>query len=168
MGKKIFFIIRHLVTVIFFLFFPLTIFREEGAELYRLAFPNPFYWLFCISLGLLFYVNYYYFVPKFFRPKKYGIYGIIIFLLFVFFFFLKPFELMVRYYYVQKGIKVPPNNIIAIDLFTIVFFLIFVSLGLAVQMVKQWRFTEKRALQAETEKANAELSFLKAQINPHF
>jgi sensor histidine kinase YesM len=34
--------------------------------------------------------------------------------------------------------------------------------------VQQWRYTERRALQAEAEKVNAELSFLKAQINPHF
>lgn len=43
-----------------------------------------------------------------------------------------------------------------------------VSLGLALCMIREWRFTEQRALKAETEKAHAELSFLKAQINPHF
>lgn len=37
-----------------------------------------------------------------------------------------------------------------------------------IQIVKQWRTTERRAVQAESEKANAELSFLRAQINPHF
>ena len=34
--------------------------------------------------------------------------------------------------------------------------------------IQKWRLTEQRALQAEAEKANAELSFLKAQVNPHF
>jgi LytS/YehU family sensor histidine kinase len=36
------------------------------------------------------------------------------------------------------------------------------------QITRQWRDTQRRALQAEADKVNAELSFLKAQINPHF
>ena len=42
------------------------------------------------------------------------------------------------------------------------------SLGMAFQIIWQWRNTEQRAAQAEAEKATAELSFLKAQIHPHF
>ena len=40
------------------------------------------------------------------------------------------------------------------------------STGMQIQ--QQWRATERRALQAEAEKAQAELSSLKAQIHPHF
>ncbi len=39
---------------------------------------------------------------------------------------------------------------------------------MAVEITRQWRTTQQRALQAEADKAVAELSFLKAQINPHF
>ena len=50
-----------------------------------------------------------------------------------------------------------------------------VALSMAIKMTQQWRTTQQRALQAEADKAtaeadkaSAELSFLKAQINPHF
>ena len=54
------------------------------------------------------------------------------------------------------------------DIVSIILFLTVWSLSTAICIVKQWRLTEKRAIEAETEKKNAELSFLKAQINPHF
>lgn len=61
------------------------------------------------------------------------------------------------------------------DFVSIFLFLLALSLGIALQSTWRWRLTEKRALQAEADraqavadKAQAELSFLKAQINPHF
>lgn len=42
------------------------------------------------------------------------------------------------------------------------------SSSTAIEIIKQWRTTEQRAARAEADKANSELSFLKAQINPHF
>lgn len=61
------------------------------------------------------------------------------------------------------------------DVVSIFLFLLALSLGIALQSTWRWRMTEKRALQAEADraqavadKAQAELSFLKAQINPHF
>ncbi|MDF2189589.1 histidine kinase [Paraflavitalea sp. CAU 1676] len=54
------------------------------------------------------------------------------------------------------------------DFVSIFLFLLAISLSIALQTTWRWRLTEKRALQAEAEKAQAELAFLKAQINPHF
>jgi len=42
------------------------------------------------------------------------------------------------------------------------------ALSTAIRIIQQWRLTERRAIQAEADKTSAELSFLKAQINPHF
>ena len=39
---------------------------------------------------------------------------------------------------------------------------------MAAKISQQWRMTEKRAILSEAQKAQAELSFFKAQINPHF
>lgn len=54
------------------------------------------------------------------------------------------------------------------DIVSTILFLAVWSLGLAICIIRQWRLTEKKMLQAEADRANAELSFLKAQINPHF
>lgn len=47
-------------------------------------------------------------------------------------------------------------------------FLMIMALSTAIKTVREWQTTEQRVISAEAEKANAELSFLKAQINPHF
>ncbi|MBD1387124.1 histidine kinase [Mucilaginibacter rigui] len=54
------------------------------------------------------------------------------------------------------------------DSISLFFFLMIMALSTAIKTVQQWQLTEQRAISAEAEKANAELSFLKAQINPHF
>ncbi|HWB25890.1 MAG TPA: sensor histidine kinase [Chitinophagaceae bacterium] len=55
-----------------------------------------------------------------------------------------------------------------VDLFAIFLLCTIWALSTATRITQQWRETEKRAVKAEADKANAELSFLKAQINPHF
>ncbi len=55
-----------------------------------------------------------------------------------------------------------------VDLYTIFLISTIWALSTAIRITQQWRETEKRAIKAEADKANAELSFLKAQINPHF
>lgn len=56
----------------------------------------------------------------------------------------------------------------AVDIVSLFLFLIIIALGLSVRTVEQWQTTEQKVIKAEAEKINAELSFLKAQINPHF
>lgn len=58
-----------------------------------------------------------------------------------------------------------PMNIDVISLF--IFFMIM-GLSIATSTVQRWQTAESKVVKAEAEKATAELSFLKAQINPHF
>lgn len=54
------------------------------------------------------------------------------------------------------------------DIISLILFIMMWLIGWALQIVRQWRRVEKRAARAEAGKTQAELSFLKAQINPHF
>ncbi|GAB3928235.1 sensor histidine kinase [Mucilaginibacter myungsuensis] len=55
-----------------------------------------------------------------------------------------------------------------IDTISLIIFALMMALSVAIGTVQQWQTTEQKVIKAEAEKANAELSFLKAQINPHF
>ncbi len=54
------------------------------------------------------------------------------------------------------------------DIISIFLFIITLCLSAAVDIGRRWRINEQRIARAEADKVNAELSFLKAQINPHF
>ncbi|AYL98574.1 sensor histidine kinase [Mucilaginibacter celer] len=55
-----------------------------------------------------------------------------------------------------------------LDSTSLFIFLMIMALSTAIITVQQWQQTEQRAARAEADKTSAELSFLKAQINPHF
>jgi two-component system LytT family sensor kinase len=74
----------------------------------------------------------------------------------------------------DPSLKKPSNQIIFIhqsgniDMVGLFIFIIVIGLGIAMSTVQKWQLTEQMVIRAEAEKAHAELSFLKAQINPHF
>ncbi|WP_443936759.1 histidine kinase [Pedobacter sp. MW01-1-1] len=55
-----------------------------------------------------------------------------------------------------------------VDVISLFLFFIVITLGFTQETNWLLRMTTQRAILAETEKAQAELSFLKAQVNPHF
>ena len=68
----------------------------------------------------------------------------------------------------------PSNSVVFIhqsgniDMVGLFIFIVIIGLSIAVSTVQKWQFTEQKMVKTEAEKVNAELSFLKAQINPHF
>jgi len=54
------------------------------------------------------------------------------------------------------------------DITSFFIFFTIVAFSAAIKTIREWLLTEQRAARAEADKATAELSFLKAQINPHF
>lgn len=148
---------------------------------------TPFILFFSVYIAL-FYLNYGLLIPKLYLKKKMGYYFAIAALLLLVIYFLRPFEQIMfhsrpRFGQMQgpppfrDGISPgnpPPGrpfhapSQFRFDITSLILFVMIWSLGMVLQILKQWRNTEQRAVQAEAEKATAELSFLKAQIHPHF
>jgi len=160
--------IGHTLIGLIYFGLPFIFFIEDKKFSFERVLLSPYYWLFSLSFGLLFYLNYYFFIPKFYLRKQYGRYALIVAVLFVLFYFVKPFLLMFRAYLLARGMTPAPGSLLNVDIMSCVLFLITVSSGLIWQVVRESRTAERRFLQAEAEKAQAELSFLKAQVNPHF
>lgn len=150
-------------------------------QLWELLLSPPFL-LFIFVYMFLFYINSYVFIPALYLKKNYTIYFILIAALFVIVYFLRPFDTLVADHHTPPGDMGPPpmfegdgppperrgGGRPGIDIVSMVLFVMVWSFSTAIQIVKQWRTTERRAIQAEADKTRAELSFLRAQINPHF
>ena len=125
--------------------------------------PLPFW----ITIGLLiviFYLNYYVFIPRFLFTKRYIIYALI--LIGFFFLMIKSVGLILTL--LQHN---PPprmeNDDAARGMFSLLFtnlFLMYVTVffsSIALRMMSRWQQTEE-------ERFNAQLSYMTSQINPHF
>ncbi|HSU29312.1 MAG TPA: sensor histidine kinase [Chitinophagaceae bacterium] len=140
---------------------------------------SPAYLLFIFIYPFIFYINFFILTPRLLLPKKYLLYAIILLLLFAVVYFLKPFDHLMTRGRPPEGFNPPPGNGPQgnpppggggpnFDIVSIILFVLVYAVSTALVIFRQWRMTEQKALQAETDKARAELSFLKAQINPHF
>jgi len=152
---------------------------------------SPDYWLFNLTFLFVFYINTSFLIPRFFLKHKYILYFTFLVILFTGVLFLKPFDRLFSQTHrpprLTERDRIPPpglrpparfrNDAVTprprpgarrSDMVSIFLFITVVALGLTIQIAQQWRVTEKRAVQAEADKTQAELSFLKAQINPHF
>jgi two-component system LytT family sensor kinase len=209
-------IIIHIAGWLLFMAFPLLFLNGWGTISTFTLLASPYYWLFCITYIVLFYLNAYVLFPKIFLHKKYINYSIICFCLLSCIFFLQPYEKLLRNTLrhniamqrpegallkdgfgpgVQPNgskISIPGDSIAngkqftqgsrqfqqfgrpgrgrarRFDITSLFLFVMIMALSTAIKTVQQWQATEQRVISAEAEKASAELSFLKAQINPHF
>ena len=133
--------------------------------------PNEFYFLNFIFIAV-FYVNYLVLIPKFLLNKKIIIYilislTIITSILFVVESFLKiaikPTLLNNNF---NPNFPRPTGN--HINLRPPILLLLFFALSTCIKLVAEWYKSEKERSLVANEKVNSELSFLKAQLNPHF
>lgn len=163
----------HIVGWILFMIFPL-LFMANGNGYTALVSPATHYsyWLFCGCYICLFYINRYVLIPCFFLPRRYICYCAAAALLCGCIFMLQPFDRLL-----QQKWATPPASALTmawvyepplIDITSLFIFFMIMALGTAITTTRRWQETERRAIKAEGEKIRAELSFLKAQVHPHF
>ncbi len=154
-----------------------------------------FFLLFYVAV---FYLNLQVLLPFFFVRKKYVAYGGILVALLVVTLYLQPFERLIHSQQqisqpeinrpeidrpkidiprfippAGKGFSVPfgeppKTSPFHFDLLSISLFLIVWAIGTLIIISRQWQNAEERNVRIKMDKAEAELSFLKAQISPHF
>ncbi|MDB5205846.1 MAG: hypothetical protein JWR72_921 [Flavisolibacter sp.] len=171
-------------TAAWILFFSLIIAFVSSSEIGNVPrLLSPSFLLFVAVYLSLFYFNAYILLPRFYLSKKFVFYFGCIFILLLLIYYLKPFDRLVLLHGDRPPLhdRRPPDFLDRqpgrgprgrggqeLDIVSIVLFLAVWSASSVLQILQQWRTTERRAIQAEADKAVAELSFLKAQVNPHF
>lgn len=133
--------------------------------------PNEFYFLNFIFIAV-FYFNYIFLVPKFLLNKKIIIYVAISLALIIFIIiFLEPLlktSLQPTFPRGNFNDNLPRPREGSINLRPPILLLLFFALSTCVKLVSEWYKSEKERTLVASQKINSELSFLKAQLNPHF
>jgi len=141
------------------------------------------YWMFGLTYIGIFYLNAYWLIPALYFRKKYLFYIATILILFVLVSYGRPFEQLLQHQ--RPHFNPPPAGTfhpdhgrppqgpagprsMRIDIVSIFLYIMTIALGMAIQVTRQWRNSLQQVARAEADRAQAELSFLKAQINPHF
>jgi len=166
-------IIIHVMGCLFFLSIPIISspdFGEASQMFHSYGFQRIFLG-FVLLLGF-FYLNYFILIPKFYVTKKYIVYALLLIgcYLVVAYLpdFIRPFKNFPRRLEIFDGEKMPfpSRNKFGIDFYflhakSLLQFLAAFFLSLLLRINKQLK-------ESEEEKLKAEVSYLKAQINPHF
>lgn len=182
--------IVHLAGWLLFISLPITIVsRESDPDIELKLLGSASFWVFVMIFMAVFYLNYLLLIPRIYLKQQYLLYlgcflaGILIV------YYTQPFENLVFQKFHQEesfeamrpgppppmfGNELPPpprpvqNDRAAIDFVSLVLFVVVWVIAMAARISEQWRLSEKKIILSEADKAQAELAFFKAQINPHF
>lgn len=130
------------------------------------------------SLAIVFYINFFWLIPKFLKKRKFLIYSMIALVICLVFSAVDDFILNKTTKgpeYERSLMDGPPPEVIRIKpkprmnpFHGVSFFATITILSIGVKMTLEWAKSEKTKRDLENEKLKVELMALKAQINPHF
>jgi two-component system LytT family sensor kinase len=153
-----------------FVFYPRP--REREFSFFSERYFSTLFIINSVFIITFYYVNTHLIIPKLLDKKKFFAYTLIILVLLVFYGFLP------RIYHALFGDLLPPpalpgrpprmRNPPLVNSVNIVLFLMVFVFSTGIKVINQWLLSEQRTKEIANEKLQAELSFLKAQINPHF
>lgn len=133
--------------------------------------PNEFYILNFILIAL-FYLNYLVLIPNFLLNKKIIFYVLIsITIIIMLFFFIESFfKTPIKPPFLIEDLynNFPRPRKQNINLRPPILLLLIFALSTCIKLVSEWYKSEKERTLVASQKVNSELSFLKAQLNPHF
>lgn len=188
-------IIIHLAAWACFLLLPLVLYprpRDHEFSIFTEHYFTTFFFVTNAVIIAFYYLNTYVFIPKLLDTKKFAAYTLLILALLIF------YGCLPRIYHAvfgaqpfssgfsgitgpsgmsgQSGLSAPstplrmqrPRNPPLLSPFYIAIFLMVFVFSTGIKVINQWLRSEQRTKEIASEKLQAELSFLKAQINPHF
>lgn len=168
----------HLTGWVFFYSMVLAFISADQPGREPVSLFGPDFLLFYFVFPFIFYCNLFALIPGLFHKKYYVLYFLCFVLFFFLVFWLKPFDHIMRHSEMNqrppppplgdRKFMPPPSRQQRFDIMSTILFLMVWLFSSAIYVFQQWRSSEQRAFQAEADKAIAELSFLKAQVNPHF
>ena len=167
-------IIIHIVAWACFLLLPFLFYPRPREREFTFFTERYFTALFIVNnvfIIAFYYVNTHLIIPKLLDHKKFLTYTLIILGLLIF------YGLLPRIYHGLFGYLQPPGpgghpnqprNHPLVSSSNIAIFLMVFVFSTGIKVINEWLRSEQRNKEIANEKLQAELSFLKAQINPHF
>ncbi|WP_171037995.1 sensor histidine kinase [Dyadobacter luticola] len=169
--------------------------REPEDSQLLMVLTSIFFWLFFLIYAFIFYFNLHVLIPQIFLKKKYLLYTALFVGGFVLTYVSQPFENLIFQKFSRSSMQYRPEPgrppgleprfeqnppprpeqpsafrrpAPRVDFVSLILFVVVWVVAMALSFSQQWRLSEKRVILSEADKAQAELSFFKAQINPHF
>lgn len=178
----------HIFGWLLFLALPLFFIQAQSADNSFNSVISSWYFLFFTGTYLfIYYFNYFVLLPKLYFKKQLLAYIATVISLLVLLWLIHPFDNLIRIGRNEGGPPAPREFVIdddrppppermgnrkpggaRVDIVSIFLGMVTLAMGFATRTAGEWQNTKHRLSEAETDKLNAELSFLKARINPHF
>ncbi|WP_321372481.1 histidine kinase [uncultured Draconibacterium sp.] len=131
--------------------------------------------------GIIFYISYFWLVPKFYLNNRKALFFILALALIVCFYFVLNYSNQI-FHNPERGRRIaeemqeeareprfrrPPFKLMQIYGYSLIS-IVLVGFAMGLRAIEQYTASEKRQKELEKEKLNSELAFLKNQVSPHF